>query len=157
MRIARQPKGRKKHAGNPLADYVIAQEKSKFAAKKKKRKKKKKKKLSAADDEEREMAAAGIMKNDNHERALAVEEGHVYASDVSSAVAQITLTTGRVKVDRHPEKRQKAAYMAFFERQLPILRQDCPGLKRSQYNEKIVKMWKKSHENPMNAPQKKFT
>jgi hypothetical protein len=46
----------------------------------------------------------------------------------------------------------KALYKAFEERMLPEVKQDYPGLKLSQYKEKIFQMWKKSPENPANQP-----
>lgn len=44
----------------------------------------------------------------------------------------------------------KAAYMAFEERELPTLKEDRPGLKKSQYDELLSKMWKKDPTNPIN-------
>lgn len=53
--------------------------------------------------------------------------------------------------DQHPEKRRKAAFLAFEERELPRLKEEKPGLKQSQYREKLFKLWQKSPENPMNS------
>lgn len=39
---------------------------------------------------------------------------------------------------------------AFEERMLPEVKADYPGLKLSQYKEKIFDIWKKSPENPLN-------
>ena len=47
-------------------------------------------------------------------------------------------------------RRLKATHAAFAERELPKLKEDKPGLKKSQYSEMIFKMWQKSPENPMN-------
>jgi len=44
----------------------------------------------------------------------------------------------------------KAAYMAFEERELPGLKEERPGLKKSQYDELLSKMWKKDPTNPVN-------
>nr|CCA26492.1 conserved hypothetical protein [Albugo laibachii Nc14] len=52
--------------------------------------------------------------------------------------------------DRHPERRAKAAYKAFEEVTLPELKQDFPGLKLSQYKQKLSDMWRKSPQNPFN-------
>jgi hypothetical protein len=57
---------------------------------------------------------------------------------------------GSEKTDSHPEKRMKALYNAYLERQLPIMKEEHPGLKLSQYKERIFDSWKKSPENPMN-------
>ncbi|TFJ85509.1 hypothetical protein NSK_003019 [Nannochloropsis salina CCMP1776] len=53
--------------------------------------------------------------------------------------------------DAHPEKRQKAAYKAFEERMLAELKEEMPGMRLSQYKDRIFEMWKKSPENPMVA------
>jgi hypothetical protein len=55
--------------------------------------------------------------------------------------------------DQHPEKRMRALHLAFEEKLMPEMKRDYPGLKRSQYKEKIFAVWKKSPENPMNWPQ----
>ena len=44
----------------------------------------------------------------------------------------------------------KALYNAFLEREMPILRQENPGLKLSQLNERIFDKWQRSGENPKN-------
>lgn len=59
--------------------------------------------------------------------------------------------TGLVANDPHPERRRKALYAAFEDKMLPLMREDFPGLKLSQYKDKIFKAWEKSPENPMNA------
>lgn len=47
-------------------------------------------------------------------------------------------------------KSQKALYKEFEERMMPTVKQDYPGLRLTQYQNKIFAMWKKSPENPMN-------
>jgi hypothetical protein len=59
--------------------------------------------------------------------------------------------------DNHPEKRMKALYNAYLERELPEMRLSHPGLKLSQYKERIFEEWKKSPENPHNQPRKEST
>eukprot|EP00536_Pseudo-nitzschia_multiseries_P009044 jgi/Psemu1/306262/fgenesh1_kg.245_\ len=44
----------------------------------------------------------------------------------------------------------KGLFKAYEERMMPEVKQDYPGLKLSQYKEKIFQMWKKSPENPAN-------
>eukprot|EP00624_Nannochloropsis_granulata_P006172 evm.model.NODE_4484_length_14521_cov_34.797466.2 len=53
--------------------------------------------------------------------------------------------------DSHPEKKQKAAHKAFEERMLVELKESMPGMRMSQYKDRIFEMWKKSPENPMVA------
>jgi len=45
----------------------------------------------------------------------------------------------------------KAAFRAYEERELPLLRREFPSLKRSQLKERLWKLWQKSDENPMNG------
>lgn len=54
------------------------------------------------------------------------------------------------KSDPHPEKRIKALHKEFEERMLPQMKEEFPGLRLSQYKERIFALWKKSPENPMN-------
>lgn len=54
------------------------------------------------------------------------------------------------KVDLHPEKRVKAAYQAYEERNLPILKAENPNLRLSQLKQMLRKDWMKSSENPLN-------
>lgn len=51
--------------------------------------------------------------------------------------------------DKHPERRMKAAFAAYKDRQLPIVKEEKPGLKQSQYQDMIFKSWQKSPENPL--------
>ena len=47
----------------------------------------------------------------------------------------------------------KALYAAFEERMLPQVKADHPGLRLSQYKEKVWVLWKKAPENPANQQQ----
>jgi hypothetical protein len=53
-------------------------------------------------------------------------------------------------LDRHPEKRLKAAYNAFEESNLPRLKLENPNLRLSQLKQLLKKDWMKSPENPLN-------
>lgn len=77
------------------------------------------------------------------------------ASGLDDALAALALTTtgggvGDKDIDRHPERRVKAAYNAFEERRLPEIRKEQPGLRLQQYKNLLFKEFKKSPENPMN-------
>ncbi|VDP95346.1 unnamed protein product, partial [Echinostoma caproni] len=54
------------------------------------------------------------------------------------------------EVDRHPERRLKAAYAAYEEKMMPILRAENPGLRNSQLKQMIFKMFQTAPENPKN-------
>lgn len=79
----------------------------------------------------------------------------VSASGIDAALAAVTEVTKteeqkKQALDRHPERRIKAAYKAFEERRLSELKKEQPGLRLNQYEEIMHKEWKKSPENPMN-------
>lgn len=54
------------------------------------------------------------------------------------------------EVDKHPEKRMKAAYNAYEEKRLKELKLEQPTLRLSQLKQLIFKEWQKSPENPLN-------
>ncbi|XP_075062919.1 coiled-coil domain-containing protein 124 [Mixophyes fleayi] len=76
-----------------------------------------------------------------------LEEGEVEARSVEDAIA--ALSVGK-ELDRHPERRVKAAFIAFEELNLPRLKQENPNMRLSQLKQLLKKEWMKSPENPMN-------
>ena len=50
-------------------------------------------------------------------------------------------------------KSAKVLYTEFEERMLPQVKEDYPGLRLSQYKEKVFAMWKKSSDTPANQQQ----
>ncbi|RZC33519.1 DUF1014 domain containing protein [Asbolus verrucosus] len=63
----------------------------------------------------------------------------------------ISLLGGKsAQVDKHPEKRQKAAYSAYENRRLNELKTENPSLRLSQVKQMLFKEWQKAAENPMN-------
>ncbi|XP_055544902.1 coiled-coil domain-containing protein 124 [Wyeomyia smithii] len=69
------------------------------------------------------------------------------AQTIDQALAVLSVEDGE---DRHPEKRMKAAYKAYEDEQLPIMKQEYPSLKLSQLKQMIFKNWQKSPQNPLN-------
>ncbi|XP_025425412.1 coiled-coil domain-containing protein 124 [Sipha flava] len=53
-------------------------------------------------------------------------------------------------LDKHPEKRLKAAYTAFEAENLPRLRSENPSMRLSQVKQLMNKEWMKSPNNPIN-------
>ncbi|GLB35563.1 putative DUF1014-domain-containing protein [Lyophyllum shimeji] len=53
-------------------------------------------------------------------------------------------------IERHPERRFKAAFEAYQERELPKLKVEHPGLRLQQYKDLLYKQFQKSPENPFN-------
>jgi len=59
-------------------------------------------------------------------------------------------------IDKHPERRQKAAYNAFEEKRLAILKAENPSLRLSQLKQLVFEEWKKSPDNPMNKERAEY-
>jgi len=90
----------------------------------------------------------------NTEDMLDVQAGRSINKSIMEDGATSGLDAGlaslSVSVVPTEAKSQKALYKEFEERMLPQVKEDYPGLRLSQYHEKIFGMWKKSPENPMN-------
>ncbi|KAK7889824.1 hypothetical protein WMY93_025384 [Mugilogobius chulae] len=80
------------------------------------------------------------------------EEGTVEARTIEDAIA--VLSTGPEDLDRHPERRLKAAFASYEEANMPRLKQENPNMRLSQLKQQLKKEWTKSPENPLNQ---KFT
>eukprot|EP00389_Voromonas_pontica_P016966 GDKH01026559.1.p1 GENE.GDKH01026559.1~~GDKH01026559.1.p1 ORF type:complete len:224 (-),score=64.99 GDKH01026559.1:375-1046(-) len=80
----------------------------------------------------------------------AAERGEdlVIAKGLAAAVS--VLDSSDPAVDRNPEKRVGAAYRAYEEQWIPLMKAEFPSLKRSQWVDKIRKQWQKAPENPFN-------
>jgi hypothetical protein len=79
----------------------------------------------------------------------------ISASGIDSALEALTLTGkgGAVSdkdIDRHPERRFKAALAAYEERRVPEMRKESPGLRLQQVKQLVFKEFEKSPENPFN-------
>ena len=83
---------------------------------------------------------------------LAKKKPALNASGIDNALDALSLTADSNKsdkIDRHPERRRKAAYTAFEERRLEEMKDD-KSLRRQQKVDIIRKEFEKSPENPMN-------
>lgn len=89
-----------------------------------------------------------LHENPNHLLLQRKLEGHHDAGNIDEAIE--VLTVSDKKVDIHPEKRLKAAYAAFEDRELPKLKSENPNLRLSQLKQLLKKEWMKSPDNPMN-------
>ncbi|KAL8814478.1 MAG: hypothetical protein Q9191_008545, partial [Dirinaria sp. TL-2023a] len=81
------------------------------------------------------------------------------ASGIDNALDALSLTTANgdsEKVDRHPERRFKAAYAAYEARRLPEVEEEFKGLRRQQRVDLIRKEFEKSPENPFNQVSAQF-
>lgn len=72
------------------------------------------------------------------------------ATGIDNALDALSLTTdNKDKIDRHPERRFKAAYAAYEERRLDEMK-DEKGLRRQQKIDQIRKEFEKHPDNPFN-------
>lgn len=79
--------------------------------------------------------------------------GALSASGIDNALDALSLTAkADATIDRHPERRYKAAYAKFEERRLEEMENDGSGkgLRQNQKKERIKKEFERSPENPFN-------
>ena len=79
--------------------------------------------------------------------------GQMYsASNIDDALILLESTSSLNSkyIERHPERRTKAAYTSFAKREMDRLKTENPTLKRSQLLERIQILWRKAPENPFN-------
>lgn len=111
---------------------------------------------NAAQKKKEEESEDVLQENPNQELAAALAaEGAIEARSVEDAIA--VLNVDGIPVDRHPEKRMKAAYNAFEEQELPRLKEENPNMRLSQLKQLLRKEWMKSPDNPMNMAYGKRT
>lgn len=80
------------------------------------------------------------------------------ATGIDNALDALSLTSNNPaeKVDRHPERRYKAAYAAFEARRMPEIEEEHKGLRKNQRVEMCRKEFEKSGENPFNQVNARF-
>ena len=96
-----------------------------------------------------EVALPTLEANPNHLLRDKMARGELEARTVEEAIDVLSVSQASA-VDKNPEKRQKAAYAAFEEREMPRLKAENPNLRQSQVKQLIRKSWLKSPENPLN-------
>lgn len=62
----------------------------------------------------------------------------------------LSSSMGPEDLDRHPERRIKAAFAAYEEANMPRLKQENPNMRLSQLKQQLKKEWTKAPENPLN-------
>lgn len=75
------------------------------------------------------------------------------ATGIDNALDALSLTNNTTaKIDKHPERRFKAAFAAYEERRLQEMDNDGSGqgLRQNQKKEKIRKEFEKHEDNPFN-------
>ncbi len=80
------------------------------------------------------------------------------ATGIDNALDALSLTSVNPseKIDRHPERRFKAAYAAYEARRMPELEEEHKGLRKKQREDMIRKEFERSPENPFNQVNAKF-
>ncbi|XP_034035922.1 coiled-coil domain-containing protein 124 [Thalassophryne amazonica] len=95
----------------------------------------------------KEMSHMEIPLEENVNRIIP-DEGTVEARSIEDAIA--VLSTGPEEMERHPERRMKAAFIAYEEANMPRLKQENPNMRLSQLKQLLKKEWMKAPENPLN-------
>ena len=80
------------------------------------------------------------------------------ATGIDNALDALSLTSNNPsdKIDKHPERRFKAAYAAYEARRLPEIEEEQKGLRRQQRIEIVRKEFEKSEENPFNQTSARY-
>ena len=86
---------------------------------------------------------------------VSLEEGTEEATSIEGAINLLDGGGGVIAGGSGPplkedSKNRKALYMAYKERMMPVVKEENPGLRLRQYEDRIFEMWKKAPENPAN-------
>mmetsp|Transcript_16966 Transcript_16966/g.25671 ORF Transcript_16966/g.25671 Transcript_16966/m.25671 type:complete len:242 (-) Transcript_16966:314-1039(-) len=147
-------KGKKKDDLSLLEDSLIGAAEKKRRDQKRKESLRKEREKQLANPEQAPPSTDPLMQNTNSMIADAVgRDSNVKsmqenASGLDSALEKLNISAGGEEI-----KSRKALYMAFEERTMPSVKEEYPGLRLTQYKEKIFNLWKKSPENPENQVQ----
>lgn len=85
--------------------------------------------------------------------AGSAKAGALNATGIDNALDALSLTAAEsTKIDKHPERRFKAAYAAFEERRLQEMEEDGSGqgLRQNQKKDRIRKEFERHPDNPFN-------
>ncbi|KAF4531493.1 hypothetical protein B566_EDAN004089 [Ephemera danica] len=111
-----------------------------------------------AEAEKRRLAAVAVVKKEPQthiekpieENVNRLKVEGLEARSVEEAISVLGDT--EAEVDRHPERRLKAAYAAFETERLAQLKAEHPNMRLSQVKQLLWKEWLKSPRNPVNQP-----
>lgn len=106
-------------------------------------------------------AGGGLGSGKDKERETEQGEAETYAATgIDNALDLLEIVTAKMDkasvgqqaagIERHPERRFKAAFEAYKEAELPKVKEDHPGLRLQQYHDILYKQFQKSPENPFN-------
>ena len=88
-----------------------------------------------------------VTENANQVVANSFSEGDLEARTIEDAISVLSTSND---LEKHPERRMKAAFKKYEEEQLPLVKAENPGMRKSQLKQMIFKQWQKSPENPFN-------
>lgn len=130
--------GKKSSAGKKTRAEIAAEAMARLEQDtKEKEKKKKEMKVKGGND------YMGVLEENNNK----LED--IDASGVDNAIAALEIADSSKPMEKQ-RVNLKAAYAAFEARELPLIKEAHPGLKRSQYQERVHAAWLKSPDNPKN-------
>lgn len=131
-------------------------------AKKQEQQDKKKERETLLEMEESSIKSKRGGKTKSHKKGSGLDDalnqftpkGSINADGLDDSLAALTLlkkdAVTNKDIDRHPERRFKAALAAYTERRLPEMRKENPGLRKQQIEQLIYKEFQTSDENPFN-------
>jgi len=108
------------------------------------------------DDAKREAAARGKSTEPETHLSKPLEENvnrlevEGEARTLDEAISVLSIKDGP-SVDKHPEKRMKAAYEDFEKERLPQLKAENNNMRLSQLKQMLRKEWQKHPNNPLNV------
>ncbi|NP_001188180.1 coiled-coil domain-containing protein 124 [Ictalurus punctatus] len=103
-------------------------------------------------DREQALKETETKEKSNLEMPLEENINHIILEEESARTIEdaIAMLSTKEDLDRHPERRMKAAYAAFEEANMPRLKMENPNMRLSQLKQQLKKEWTKSPENPLN-------
>jgi len=69
---------------------------------------------------------------------------------VTARMDKASIGNQAATIEKHPERRFKAAFNAYIDQELPNIRAEQPGLRLQQYKDILFKQFQKSPDNPFN-------
>ncbi|KAG8678881.1 hypothetical protein FRC08_017410 [Ceratobasidium sp. 394] len=80
--------------------------------------------------------------------ATGIDDALDFLEIVNARTDKATIGQQAASLERHPERRLKAAHEAYMERELPRIKAERPGLRFNQYKDLLFKEFQKSPDNP---------
>ncbi|GMM32354.1 hypothetical protein DAMA08_050990 [Martiniozyma asiatica (nom. inval.)] len=118
-------------------------------------KKKEREAMLAAEEASLPSKKGGKTQSHKKKNGLDNALNQIDADGLDDAISALSLlkkdAVGDHEIDRHPERRFKAALKEYTERRTPELKKENPGLRKQQIEQLIYKEFQKAPENPFNA------